>query len=96
VSQETSSHSSSQQPLLQQAPVVPLDASGRTASVLGFIFFVLCTVVSYIVAPGGGWFYVFATGTVIGLVLILLTTFHRLYRLRQVPSKAHDEVISES
>jgi len=70
----------SQQPLLQQAPVKPLDASGFTASVVGTILFLAATVISVSIVGSRGWTYIFAVGTGIGLILIPYTAWHRYWR----------------
>jgi len=63
--------------LLQQAPVVPLDASGFTASVVGTVLFAVVTVILLLGGMRGPWVYILVTGTVIGLILIPYTSWHR-------------------
>jgi len=77
------SHASStpsQQSLLQQAPVRPLDASGFTASVVGTILFLTATIVSVSVVGSGEWTYILGTGTGIGIILIPYTAWHKYWR----------------
>ncbi|MCL2784772.1 MAG: hypothetical protein FWD55_04910 [Propionibacteriaceae bacterium] len=71
-----------QRPLLQQAPVVPLDASAFTASIIGTTLFGAATVIWIWGDLGGIWLYVVATGTAIGLILIPFTALHRYRRIR--------------
>ena len=73
----------SQQALLQQAPVKPLDASGFTASVVGTVLFLMATIISVSVAGTGQWSYIFATGTGIGLILIPYTAWHKYWRAKK-------------
>jgi len=61
---------------LQQAPVVPLDASGFTASVVGTILFALATS-ALAIWSAGYWVWVAATGTGSGFILIAYTAWHR-------------------
>jgi lipoprotein signal peptidase len=70
-------------PLLQQAPVAPRDASGLIASVIGFALFATCTGILSMIDGATEWFYVVATGTVIGLILILITAVHRYRRVHK-------------
>ena len=77
-----------QRPLLQQAPVAPLDASGFTASVVGTVLFALAAVVSaYFVGPGR-WTNIFATGTGLGLILIPYTVWHRFFKQKKDAQKS--------
>jgi len=69
-------------PLLQQAPVVPLDASAFTASIIGTTLFAGATVIWVMWDLGGPWVYIHATGTAIGLGLIPFTALHRYRRIR--------------
>ena len=69
-------------PLLQQAPVVPLDASGLTAAAVGLGLFATATLVCAMTYPDSNWFYVLATGAGIGLILVPFTAIHRLRRVR--------------
>ncbi|MCL2736106.1 MAG: hypothetical protein FWD75_05675 [Propionibacteriaceae bacterium] len=64
-------------PLLQQAPVVPLDASGFTAALVGTLLFALATVGFVLTDTRGQWLYIVATGTAFGVFLILYTAWHR-------------------
>jgi len=77
----------SQQSLLQQAPVKPLDASGFTASVVGTLLFLIATVISVSVAGSGEWTYIFGTGTGIGIILIPYTAWHRYWRNKKDAKK---------
>jgi len=82
----------SQPPLLQQAPVVPLDASGFLASIVGTVLFALATIISVRVTNSNGWMYVFATGTGIGILLIPYTAYHRYWRAKKDAKAAADSV----
>ena len=79
VSQSEDQH----KPLLQQAPVVPLDASGRTASIVGCVLSALATIVFYKWDLNKEWMYIFAMGTVIGIVLVCFTLFHKMLVARR-------------
>ncbi|MCL1923252.1 MAG: hypothetical protein FWG15_05280 [Propionibacteriaceae bacterium] len=84
-----------QKPLLQQAPVVPLDASGLTASVIGFTLFFFGTLLTYALNPHGSWFPIFATGTLIGAVLMIITAGHRFRRTR-MENRSQESVTTQS
>jgi len=77
VSQSSSSPQASQQSLLQQAPVVPLDASGFTAAVVGTILAALAAGICWICEFTGRWVQIIDTGVGIGIVLIAVTAWHR-------------------
>ncbi|MDR0285999.1 MAG: hypothetical protein LBI33_14090 [Propionibacteriaceae bacterium] len=75
-------------PLLQQAPVVPLDASGLTASCVGTALFAVATIVSLLVGGHPEWTATLATASGIGLLLIPFTWAHRYRRLRRARAAA--------
>ena len=76
-------------PLLQQAPVVPLDASGLTASVVGTALFAVATVIAWLVAGRSPWSEILTLTTVVGGVLIAYTAWHRAWvRRRAAPMDA--------
>ncbi|MDR2929704.1 MAG: DUF2530 domain-containing protein [Propionibacteriaceae bacterium] len=68
--------------LLQQAPVVPLDASGFTAAIVGTILFVIATVLAWQRGVTGQWLYILITGTILGVLLVGFTGIHRWRRSR--------------
>lgn len=70
-------------PLLQQAPVTPLDASGFTASWVGTILFGLLWVFFLVTEIRPEWVPILATGTGIGVILVIFTAGHRYRRSRQ-------------
>ena len=70
-------------PLLQQAPVVPLDASGLMASLVGTALFAICTIVCWLVSGWGQWADIMALTTVVGGVLIAYTAWHRAWVRRR-------------
>jgi len=78
----------SQQSLLQQAPVKPLDASGFTASIVGTILFLAATVVSVSLVGTGGWTYILGTGAAIGIILIPYTAWHKYWRNKKDAQKS--------
>ncbi|MCL2470260.1 MAG: hypothetical protein FWF25_00755 [Propionibacteriaceae bacterium] len=79
-----------QRALLQQAPVVPLDASGFTASVVGTVLLAVITVIMVATGLRGSWLYILVTATVIGLILIPYTSWHRWRAHRQRDDHAAD------
>lgn|GEM_PF-1633645 len=87
------SHGGPEHHLLQQAPVVPLDASGFTASVVGTILFALATI-ALGVWSRGTWFYVAATGTASGFILIAYTAWHRARARRRAQDPQSNITIS--
>lgn len=76
--------------------MVPLDASGFTASIIGFAFFAMATGVCAL-AHNQDWFLVFITGTGIGTILMAITAIHRFRRRRQETVREEpNQVLEES
>ncbi|MDR0848652.1 MAG: hypothetical protein LBN10_06365 [Propionibacteriaceae bacterium] len=69
--------SDTDRPLLQQAPVAPLDASGFTASVVGTVMFGLLLVASLMWSFPPPWPSILFVGTALGGALICYTAWHR-------------------
>ncbi len=76
---------SGEHPLLQQAPVVPLDASGFTAAVVGTGACLAVTVVYWLSGHGGQWGQILVTATAFGLFLIGFTAWTRWGRRSATP-----------
>ena len=70
-------------PLLQQAPVVPLDASGLTASLVGTAMFGVATLICYLVAGDTKWTEILGLTTLVGGILIAYTAWHRAWVRRR-------------
>jgi hypothetical protein len=66
-----------EQPLLQQAPVHPLDASGFTASVVGTAGFAATSAVFWLADLDQHWAIILTTGTGLGLILTAYTAWHK-------------------
>ena len=69
--------SEDQRPLLQQAPVVPLDASGLMASIIGTVIFAIATIVCWLGDSQSRWLSILVFSTVVGVLLIVYTAWHR-------------------
>ncbi|MDR2896545.1 MAG: hypothetical protein LBV30_07855 [Propionibacteriaceae bacterium] len=65
------------QALLQQAPVQPLDASGFTASIVGTALFAIAWLIASLRQVTGLWLWVLGIGTLLGLLLIGFTAWHK-------------------
>ena len=71
--------------------MVPLDASGFTASIVGTVVFAVVTVVMLLIGYDGQWVVVLGTCTGLGLPLILVTYLHRRRAHRRTASNAGNE-----
>ncbi|MDR0783223.1 MAG: hypothetical protein LBE83_05630 [Propionibacteriaceae bacterium] len=67
-------------PLLQQASVKPLDASGFTASIVGMVVFGIGALILWATEFRHDWMLILTTGTGIGLILVAVTAGHRYRR----------------
>jgi hypothetical protein len=80
-----------EQPLLQQAPVQPLDASGFTASVVGTAGFAAASAVLWLTDLNQHWATIVTTGTGLGLVLIAYTAWHKRRARRRWQDQDQDQ-----
>jgi small basic protein len=77
--------------LLQQAPVVPLDASGFTSSIVGTILFAITTLVLWLGDHTGLPLYILATGTGLGILLTAFTGWHRSRRTKSAARQSETD-----